>query len=154
MPDFQIIIGDALTALQVMPAESVDCCITSPPYWGLRDYGHAGQMGLEPTPGEYVAAMVALFREVSRVLVPQGTLWSTLGIPFAPRPQVRATLPNPREAQPTPRNGPTSAPRRRPGSSQKTWWVSLGAWPLPSRLMGGISGRTSSGTSPTRCRRA
>ena len=83
MPDFQIIIGDALTTLQAMPSESVDCCITSPPYWGLRDYGHAGQMGLEPTPAEYVAAMGALFREVGRVLVPHGTLWLNLGDSYA-----------------------------------------------------------------------
>jgi DNA modification methylase len=76
---FQVITGDALTNLRGMADESVDCCVTSPPYWGLRDYGHAGQMGLEPTPGEYVAAMVALLREVGRVLVPQGTLWLNLG---------------------------------------------------------------------------
>ena len=83
MPDFQIIIGDALTALQAMPAESVDCCITSPPYWGLRDYGHAGQMGLEETPEAFVAAMVEVFREVRRVLKPTGTLWLNLGDSYA-----------------------------------------------------------------------
>jgi site-specific DNA-methyltransferase (adenine-specific) len=76
---FQIITDDALTALREMPSETVDCCITSPPYWGLRDYGHAGQMGLEPTPAEYVAAMVALFREVRRTLRDDGTLWLNLG---------------------------------------------------------------------------
>ena len=62
---FQVITGDALTNLRGMADESVDCCVTSPPYWGLRDYGHAGQMGLEPTPGEYVAAMVALLLRAS-----------------------------------------------------------------------------------------
>jgi DNA modification methylase len=79
VPDFQIIIGDALTALQSMAEDSVDCCITSPPYWGLRDYGHAGQMGLEPTPEMYVLNMVSIFREVRRVLKPEGTLWLNLG---------------------------------------------------------------------------
>lgn len=79
MSDYQIITSDALTALQAMPAESVDCCITSPPYWGLRDYGHPGQMGLEPTPAAYVQGMVEVFREVRRVLMPQGTLWLNLG---------------------------------------------------------------------------
>ena len=76
---FQVITGDALTNLRGMADESVDCCVTSPPYWGLRDYGHAGQMGLEPTPASYVQGMVEVFREVRRVLVSQGTLWLNLG---------------------------------------------------------------------------
>jgi DNA modification methylase len=59
--------------------ESVDCVVTSPPYWGLRDYGVAGQLGLEATPADYVAAMVAVFRESWRVLRPAGTLWLNLG---------------------------------------------------------------------------
>jgi DNA modification methylase len=58
---------------------SVDCCVTSPPYWGLRDYGTPGHLGLEPTPEKYVAAMVEVFREVRRVLRPSGTLWLNLG---------------------------------------------------------------------------
>lgn len=59
--------------------KSVQCCVTSPPYWGLRDYGHSGQIGLEQTPDEYVAQMVAVFREVRRVLRDDGTLWLNLG---------------------------------------------------------------------------
>lgn len=66
-----------------MAAESVQTVITSPPYWGLRDYGHAGQLGLETTPGEYVANMVKVFREVRRVLKPDGTLWLNLGDSYA-----------------------------------------------------------------------
>jgi DNA modification methylase len=62
-----------------MPDESVNCCVTSPPYFGLRDYGHAGQIGLEPTPDAFVAEMVAVFREVRRVLRKDGTLWLNLG---------------------------------------------------------------------------
>lgn len=79
----QIIQGDALQVLQTFPAESVDCCITSPPYWGLRDYGVEGQLGTEKTPEEYVAGMVAVFREVRRVLKKEGTLWLNLGDTYA-----------------------------------------------------------------------
>jgi DNA modification methylase len=63
--------------------ESVDCVVTSPPYWGLRDYGVAGQLGLESTPDEYVANMIAVFREVRRVLKADGTLWLNLGDSYA-----------------------------------------------------------------------
>lgn len=63
--------------------ESVQCVVTSPPYWGLRDYGHEGQIGLETTPGEYVALMVNVFREVWRVLKPDGTIWVNLGDSYA-----------------------------------------------------------------------
>ena len=58
-------IGNCLDVLPTLEAESVHCCVTSPPYWGLRDYGVAAQLGLESTPEEYVAKMVAVFREVS-----------------------------------------------------------------------------------------
>src|SRR5690606_2126645 len=66
-----------------MPSESVHCCVTSPPYFGLRDYGHAGQIGLEPTPSEYVAQMVAVFRLVRDMLAEDGTLWLNLGDSYA-----------------------------------------------------------------------
>ncbi len=69
--------------LKTLPDDSVQCCITSPPYWGLRDYGHAGQMGLEKTPAEYVAGMVSVFEEVRRVLKPDGVLWINLGDSYA-----------------------------------------------------------------------
>jgi DNA modification methylase len=62
-----------------MADASVHCCVTSPPYWGLRDYGHDGQIGMEATPEEYVARMVEVFREVRRVLRNDGTLWLNLG---------------------------------------------------------------------------
>ena len=75
--------GDALALLREMPEASVQTCITSPPYWGLRDYGVPGQMGLEPTPELYVAHMVDLFREVRRVLAADGTLWLNLGDCYA-----------------------------------------------------------------------
>jgi DNA modification methylase len=66
-----------------MPAGSVQCCVTSPPYYGLRDYGVAGQIGLEKSPDEYVAQMVAVFREVRRVLRDDGTLFLNLGDSYA-----------------------------------------------------------------------
>ena len=66
-----------------LPDNSVDCVITSPPYWGLRDYGSSDQIGLEPTPEEYVTQMVEVFREVWRVLKPHGTLWLNLGDSYA-----------------------------------------------------------------------
>jgi DNA modification methylase len=72
-------IGDCRTLLAAMEPQSVHCCVTSPPYFGLRDYGVDGQLGLEPTPDEFVAAMVAVFREVKRVLRDDGTLWLNLG---------------------------------------------------------------------------
>lgn len=75
--------GDCLTLLRQMPSQSVQCCVTSPPYWGLRDYGHDGQMGLESTPEEYVAGMVEVFSEVRRVLRDDGTLWLNIGDSYA-----------------------------------------------------------------------
>ena len=71
--------GDALSVLKTMPDQSINTCVTSPPYWGLRDYGVDGQLGLEPTPAEYVANLVEVFREVRRVLRDDGTLWLNLG---------------------------------------------------------------------------
>jgi len=75
----QIIIGDAMEQLRLLPSDSVHCCVTSPPYYGLRDYGVAGQIGLEPSPDEYVARLVDVFCEVRRVLRADGTVWLNLG---------------------------------------------------------------------------
>jgi DNA modification methylase len=79
MATCRIIEGDALAVLKTLPSESIHCCVTSPPYWGLRDYGHDGQIGLESTPEAYVARMVEVFREVRRVLRDDGTCWINLG---------------------------------------------------------------------------
>ncbi len=75
----ECLIGDCRELLPTLPNESVHCVVTSPPYWGLRDYGVAGQLGLESTPQEYVENMVAVFREVRRVLRDDATLWLNLG---------------------------------------------------------------------------
>ncbi|WP_430256522.1 DNA-methyltransferase [Neorhizobium sp. DAR64872/K0K18] len=79
-------VGDCIEAMRTMPANSVDCVVTSPPYWGLRDYGVAGQIGLEPTLGQHLEVMVAVFREVWRVLKPKGTLWLNYGDCYAAAP--------------------------------------------------------------------
>lgn len=71
--------GDSLAILRQLPDASVDCCVTSPPYFGLRDYGETGQYGLESSPAEYVETMRAVFAEVRRVLADDGTLWLNLG---------------------------------------------------------------------------
>lgn len=79
----EIVQGDAIQLLKRLPETSVHCCITSPPYWGLRDYGVNGQIGLESTPEQYVDRLVAVFSEVRRVLRPDGTLWLNLGDSYA-----------------------------------------------------------------------
>jgi len=71
--------GDCLDILPTIEAKSIQCCVTSPPYYGLRDYGVDGQIGLEATPGTYVEKLVAVFKEVRRVLADDGTLWLNLG---------------------------------------------------------------------------
>ena len=78
-----IINGDCRDVLRTLPDESVHCIVTSPPYFGLRDYGVDGQLGLELTPADFVAAMVEVFREVRRVLRDDGTLWLNLGDSYA-----------------------------------------------------------------------
>ncbi|KKN70092.1 hypothetical protein LCGC14_0434170 [marine sediment metagenome] len=74
-----IICGDCLEVMKDWPDGVIDCCVTSPPYWGLRDYGVAGQLGLEKSLEEYVVKMIEVFREVRRVLKPEGTLFLNLG---------------------------------------------------------------------------
>lgn len=79
-------VGDCIDVMRSMPANSVDCVVTSPPYWGLRDYGVEGQIGLEPTLGQHLEVMVNVFREVWRVLKPSGTLWLNYGDCYAAQP--------------------------------------------------------------------
>ena len=79
----KILKGDCRDLLRTLPDESVHCVVTSPPYFGLRDYGMPGQIGLELTPGAFVAEMVAVFRDVRRVLRSDGTLWLNLGDSYA-----------------------------------------------------------------------
>ncbi|WP_016745766.1 DNA-methyltransferase [Rhizorhabdus wittichii] len=83
-------IGDVFAELAKLAADSIDCCVTSPPYWGLRDYGVDGQIGLEPTLGEHLDVMVRVFDEVRRVLKPEGTLWLNYGDCYATKPNGRS----------------------------------------------------------------
>ena len=81
--DIELYHGDCLQVLKELPAESVHCVVTSPPYWGLRDYGTDGQLGLEETPEQHVTKMVEVFSEVRRVLRTDGTLWLNYGDSYA-----------------------------------------------------------------------
>ena len=79
----QIITGEATEALRLLPSSCCSTCVTSPPYYGLRNYGEDGQIGLEETPEEYTWRLVEVFREVRRVLKDDGTLWLNIGDSYA-----------------------------------------------------------------------
>lgn len=83
MTTWRILTGDVREKLAELPSTSVQTCVTSPPYFGLRDYGHEGQIGLEHTPADYIATMVEVFRAVRRVLRDDGTVWLNLGDCYA-----------------------------------------------------------------------
>jgi DNA modification methylase len=83
MPHYRVIVGDCLQSMRALPESSVHTCVTSPPYFGLRDYQVEGQIGLEDTPEAYVARLVEVFREVRRVLRDDGTVWLNLGDSYA-----------------------------------------------------------------------
>lgn len=78
-----IILGDCLKSIKELPSCSVRCIVTSPPYYGLKDYGQEGQIGLEETPEAYVQNLVKVFREARRVLTDDGTLWLNIGDSYA-----------------------------------------------------------------------
>ena len=82
-PGVRLLTGDCRAILPTLPAASVHCVVTSPPYWGLRDYGISGQLGLESSFQDYLATMVEVFREVRRVLRKDGTLWLNMGDTYA-----------------------------------------------------------------------
>jgi len=102
-----IITGDCIEGMRTLPDASVHCCVTSPPYWGLRDYGHGEQIGLEQTPDAYVAKMVDVFREVRRVLRDDGTLWLNLGDSYSGSASTGGT------GKETAYTGPRSLPTKR-----------------------------------------
>lgn len=81
--DVLILTGDSRELLPTLPAKSVQCCVTSPPYWGLRDYDHPAQIGAEPSPDQYVANLVAVFRGICHVLKDSGTVWLNVGDGYA-----------------------------------------------------------------------
>jgi DNA modification methylase len=83
MEDFEVLIGDNRVVLPTIPDAAVQCCITSPPYWGLRDYDHEAQIGSENSPVDYVHNLVTVFKEVRRTLREDGTLWLNIGDGYA-----------------------------------------------------------------------
>lgn len=89
-----VMVGDCLASLATLPDASINCCVTSPPYYGLRDYGVVGQIGLEESPDAYVARLVEVFREIRRVLTDDGTLWVNIGDSYSRDPGKGGSDPN------------------------------------------------------------
>ena len=87
----KIYCGNALDVVKSMPDGSVNCCVTSPPYYGLRDYGIYGQIGQEASPDEYVEKLTGVFSEIHRVLKDDGTLWLVIGDSYAGSNQAAGT---------------------------------------------------------------
>jgi len=87
----RIYFGDSISVLQTLESDSVDCCVTSPPYWMLRDYDVQGQYGIESTPYEYVDTLVKVFNQVRRVLKPTGTFWLNIGDSYADSKKLKQT---------------------------------------------------------------
>ena len=83
MSEFKVFLCDVFAGLRQIESESVDCVVTSPPYWGLRDYKAEGQIGLERHPQQYIEHIVSIFEEIKRVLKPTGTIWLNLGDSYA-----------------------------------------------------------------------
>ena len=111
----RIIVGDALEALRGLPDGSVHCCVTSPPYWGLRSYqGDAGMIGLEPTFEAHLANLVSMFREVRRVLRDDGTCWLNYGDAYAGAPSGGSSPDGDRK-------GRADTARRKTGKSGRSW---------------------------------
>lgn len=148
--------GDSLEVLRSLPAESVNCVVTSPPYYGLRDYGEPGQYGLEETPAAYVEQMRQVFAEARRVLADDGTLWLNLGDSYArgntgqgnagasSKLQVRAVLVRPRSDPGAARDAPPAAPERTQGRRDAE------AWPASPGVVHGAARRGGSGRAPAR----
>ncbi len=122
-----ILTGDALSMLRTLPDKSVYCCVTSPPYWGLRDYGVAGQIGLEASPSAYVSALAPVFDEVRRVLRDDGTLWLNLGDSYI--------------GYHGNKNASGTAPSDKPGYSENMRETTVGADGLENKNLVGIPWR-------------
>lgn len=91
--NYEVLIGDCVDSMAQMPDESIDCVVTSPPYWNLRDYGVEGQIGNEDTPEDFVKNMVAVFKEIKRILKKDGTVWLNLGDSYASGKSRYSTIP-------------------------------------------------------------
>ncbi len=154
--------GDCLEILRTLPDNSVHCVVTSPPYWGLRDYGHDGQIGLEETPDAYVARLVDVFREVRRVLRDDGTVFLNLGDSYFGgkgengNSKARLTADDRGYKQSGGTVTMATRPLDRPQDGLKPKDLVGIPWRVAFALQADAGGcdRTSSGTSQTRCRRA
>ena len=111
--------GDCLETLRQMPDGIAQTCVTSPPYFGLRDYGHDGQIGLEPTPDEFIAKLVEVFSEVKRVLKDDGTLWLNIGDSYNAHPGQRKTTDKAGDKQKSVRGATAAASRSVDGCKPK-----------------------------------
>ena len=143
--------GDVIDCLRKIPEKSVNTVVTSPPYWGLRDYGVDGQLGLESTPDEYVAKMVDVFREVRRVLRDDGTLWLNLGDTYCGTGN-KGDYKDPKYLDG--RNGQKVALNNKiKGLKAKDLVGIPGVLLLPFVLMAGILGRILYGINQVQCRK-
>lgn len=135
-----ILCGDSLNVLKALPEGSVHCCVTSPPYYGLRDYGMDAQIGREATPEEYISRLTAVFREVRRVLRPDGTLWVNIADSYCGTGSKGDTR-DPK--YPQGRNGQNiSLCQAARGYKQKDMIGIRGCWPLRSAPTAGICAMT------------
>ncbi|KPW92310.1 DNA methylase N-4/N-6 [Pseudomonas syringae pv. coryli] len=149
----QILVGDCIDMMLTLPDESVHTCVTSLPYYGLRDYGVEGQIGLEETPAEFIARLVDVFREVPRVLRADGTIWVNMGDSYAGswgahgRDDMGVGVSTISQRQ-------VMASQRKSKATTHSEYKpkDLMGMPWRCRTMAGICGRTSSGTSQTLCR--
>lgn len=132
IPRRTILLGDALTRLKDLPPSSIDCCITSPPYYALRDYFVPGQIGLEPTVDNWVGDLAAVMAEVGRVLKPAGSLWLNLGDSFSRHPKFGA-----------PAKSMLAAPERLLLALMKDGWIVRGKviWSKPNALPNSVADR-------------
>jgi len=115
----EIKVGDCLASLRAMADQSVNCCVTSPPYFGLRNYGVEGQLGLEPTPEEFVVALVTVLREVLRVLRDDGTLWLNLGDSYCSTAPGTKNAPQSKGSEKNPEQWANARPKTPPGLKPK-----------------------------------
>ncbi len=158
----RVLVGDCLDVLSTLPAESVHCVVTSPPYWGLRDYGVGGGIGLEPTFEDHLAALVEVFREVRRVLRGDGTLWLNYGDAYAGswgaqsrgNPCVETSTLSSGQVHAAPKGTHTGSIKRTPGLKPKDLVMMPARVALALQSDGWWLRSGSSGTSRTRCRRA
>ncbi|TFY86709.1 site-specific DNA-methyltransferase [Pseudomonas kairouanensis] len=119
MKQHRVLIGDCIESMRTLQDQSINTCVTSPPYFGLRDYGMAGQIGLEETPAEFVSRLVDVFREVKRVLRDDGTLWLNLGDSYCSTAPGTKNAPQSKGSAKNPEQWANARPKTPPGLKPK-----------------------------------